>query len=618
MVIDPSHWTTMAPFASGDTRTIANNQPVGTVSATGESITNTQGAQQAQQNPYDWLQGFLERERYNQREADRQYQIQLKTLDSQKQQIAIQRGQAEATAWYNQQLVLLSQQKLAEDKRQFDTTTQEAVRQFGIKQEELKRQFDITTVEGRRQFDIASGESKRQFDATFGQRATQFQQDLDFRKQQLGEGGRQFDLTRGDQLDQFAKTYGLDVQKVREQARQFDLTRADQREQFLANLAENHAQFQQTSTGYTASGAPTLEREKFGNQALLDWTSKAIDLASNPADWIKYKQMTSGVAGNVADIPGLDWTQGGQQGNTAFEGEPQANSLQRVLGQMGIQQPIPGGPAPGQSGAPPPDGIAAAEALTPAEQSRYNEIVSRRAALREAGEPDVSAEDQRELAGYEARLPRTLTPGEQSRLTQLTDRAAQLKAAGEPGLSATDAYELQRYQQRVGVAGPGGGTAPHGPIDQTGAPIGAGAGGLDLSQLRAQQGDQQGSWTTGADGRMVFVPGTGGAGTNAAAAAPPAAGANAQPVTNWAYQAANMVPQVSQLNLSAPERQIYDTANAFSKNPQQAASGFYEQLDPMTRELMRGAAQAQGHDWTTVMSRYNRSRWGGSGGAMAA
>ncbi len=79
-----------------------------------------------------------------------------------------------------------------------------------------------------------------------------------------------------------------------------------------------------------------------------------------------------------------------------------------------------------------------------------------------------------------------------------------------------------------------------------------------------------------------------------------------------------MIPQASQLNLNSGERQVYDAANQFAKNPQQAAAGWFEEQDPMTRELMRGAAQAQGHSWETVMARYNKSRWGGGGSARAA
>lgn len=612
MVIDPNQWANMRPFTTGqsvgaspayDVR--ASGQGATGVPDTGGGVANTQ-----QQNPYDWTQSFIEQERNRRQESDRQYQIQLQNLNNQKQQIAIQKGQAEANAWYNQQMVQLSQAKLAEDQRQFNTTTQEAIRQFGIKQQELSRQFDVTTAEGKRQFELASAESKRQFDATFGQRATQFTQDLDFRKSQLGEGARQFDLSRGDQLDQFAQSMGLDKDKLRESARQYDLTRADQREQFLANLAEQHDQFQTTATGYTSTGQATLEREKFGNQALLDWTSKAIDLASRPAAWIKYKQMVSGVSENIGSIPGLSWTQGGQQGNTAFEGTPQANSLGNVLGQMGVQQPAT---APGQPGTPAP-GVPAPTGqqpglLSPGEQSRFDQITARQDQQRAAGEA-LDPNDSAELARYQARgaqgtgafgLAGTLSPQEQARYEQITARQAQQITAGE-ALDPNDSVELQRYQARLGQSGGG----------QPGYSLRSGAADASGTVTPSRPMYLDSAATSGGQNPSAMV--------GAAPSVAPQAGAapNSQPVTNWALTAANMIPQAGQLNLSAPEQQIYQTAGDFAKNPQGAASGWFEQQDPMTKELMRGAAEAQGHDWTTVMSRYNRSRWGGGGGAMAA
>jgi hypothetical protein len=64
-----------------------------------------------------------------------------------------------------------------------------------------------------------------------------------------------------------------------------------------------------------------------------------------------------------------------------------------------------GGPSAGArptyaGGAPAPN----LSVLDPGEQSRYRQIVARRAQLQAAGEPDVSAEDQAELARYEARM----------------------------------------------------------------------------------------------------------------------------------------------------------------------------------------------------------------------
>ncbi|HVQ45106.1 MAG TPA: hypothetical protein VMT30_09205 [Candidatus Saccharimonadia bacterium] len=602
-MIDPGYWANMRPFTTDPSVGVPPAYDTrGSQGATG--VPDQSAA--AQQNPYDWTQAFVEQERQRRAESDKQYQIQLQQLEQSRQRDLVTKGTAEANAAYNRGMLQLSQAKLAEDKRQFDTTTQQAMQQFTLKQQELARQFDTTTAEGKRQFDLASAESKRQFDATFGQRATQFTQDLDFKKSQLTEGARQYDLSRGDQLAQFADSMGLDRAKLAETARQYDLTRVDQREQFLANLAEQHDQFQTTATGYTPTGQATLEREKFGNQALLDWTTKAIDLASNPADWIKYKQMTSGVAGNLANIPGLAWTQGGQQGNTAFNGTPQANSLGNVLGQMGIQQPGQGEVRPGAS---PPPGGPQPGALSPAEQSRFNEITSRRAALAAAHEGDVSPEDLAELQRYQARgaaqtvIP--LSPQEQARAQQIMERQAQQRAAGE-AVDPSDAAELARYQARG---------------SQPSAPAGDGSGGY---YLRSGAGGAPAGGVADAQptpSRPGYVDSAAlSPMQNPSAMAPAAAPQTQQPVTNWALAAANMIPTGDALrsSLSAPEQQIYDTANEFAKNPQGAASGWYEQQDPMTKELMRGAAQAQGHDWTTVMSRYNRSRWGGGGSAMAA
>lgn len=89
---------------------------------------------------------------------------------------------------------------------------------------------------------------------------------------------------------------------------------------------------------------------------------------------------------------------------------------------------------------------------------------------------------------------------------------------------------------------------------------------------------------------------------------------------NWASAAAQQAQSIAQSNpaFSNQENQIYQTADEFSRNPQGAASDWYEQLDPMTRELIQGASEAQGHDWSTVMARYKRSRWGGGGSSVAA
>ena len=66
------------------------------------------------------------------------------------------------------------------------------------------------------------------------------------------------------------------------------------------------------------------------------------------------------------------------------------------------------------------------------------------------------------------------------------------------------------------------------------------------------------------------------------------------------------------------DQQIFRTADEFARNPQGAAAGWYESQDPMTKELLQSAATKQGHDWSSVMGRYNMSRWGGGGSAAAA
>ena len=84
---------------------------------------------------------------------------------------------------------------------------------------------------------------------------------------------------------------------------------------------------------------------------------------------------------------------------------------------------------------------------------------------------------------------------------------------------------------------------------------------------------------------------------------------------NWAAQAAG---QSAQLALSPDEQAVYGTANEFSANPQGAGVNWWENLDPSTQQMIQGAAEAQGHDFASVMSRYKRSRWGGGGGSSMA
>lgn len=256
------------------------------------------------------------------------------------------------------------------------------------------------------------------------------------RRRQL-ESDREYDL-RAKQLKQKAQEIAIQKgqakanewyqreatklakEKLQEEARQFDAT-----------FGEGQRQFNVTASGYL-DGRPTLQREQFQDSSLRGWTQDAIALASTPLDWVKYKRMTTGVANNIGSIPGLNWTTGGQVGNTTFAGTPQTNSLGNVMGNMG-----------------------------------------------------------------------------------------------------------------VGSNGGGGG---------------------------------------------------------------------------WALQAAQQADQMANapLNLSSQEQQLYRTADEFARNPQGAAPGWYDSLDPLTRDLLQGAAQAQGHDWTTALARMKRASWGGGGSSTAA
>jgi hypothetical protein len=88
----------------------------------------------------------------------------------------------------------------------------------------------------------------------------------------------------------------------------------------------------------------------------------------------------------------------------------------------------------------------------------------------------------------------------------------------------------------------------------------------------------------------------------------------------WAGTAAQQADAIANAdpNLTSQEQQIYQTADEFARNPQGAAPGWWEGLDPMTQSLIEGAAQSQGHDFSTVLSRHRRSRWGGGGSSVAA
>jgi hypothetical protein len=175
-----------------------------------------------------------------------------------------------------------------------------------------------------------------------------------------------------------------------------------------------------------------FERQQFQDTSLQGWTDKALQLSRTPKDYFTLMRMQQGVGDNIGSIPGLAWASGGQQGNTTFAGQPEANSLGNVLGNMGV------------------------------------------------------------------------------------------------------------------------GTG------------------------------QSGDWAS--------------------------AGAR---------QAHEMI-NARRLNLTPQQQELYGTAKDFIMNPQMAAGGWLEGLDPLTRDLIQSAAEDQGLDWNSGMSRYKRSRWGGGGSAQAA
>jgi hypothetical protein len=136
-----------------------------------------------------------------------------------------------------------------------------------------------------------------------------------------------------------------------------------------------------------------------------------------------------------------------------------------------------------------------------------------------------------------------------------------------------------------------------------------------------QGGNQTGNVTVGADPTPASIGDTLGAlgqGGQANVGAVGQMPANGNMAGNWALQAAQGIANAP-LNLSADEQQVYNTAREFSRNPHGAGIGWWEQQDPMTKELIQGASEDLGNDFATVMSRYKRSRWGaGAGGGVNA
>lgn len=541
------------------------------------------GIPMTQQQYDDWMQAVIDGEERYREESDRNFGLELDRLNIERDKIAISRSQQEANEWYNREVAALARTKFEEDKRQFDISTAEAVRQFDLKFQETARQFDLTTEEGRRQFNAQFGETQRQFDATFGQRVKELEMEYGFKREEL-------------------------VERVR----QFDISTEEGRRQFNENLAQRKAEFQTSASGYLPNGAPTLEREQFGNDALFKWTQEAIRLASQPQDWVKYKQFTSGVADAAGTIPGLDWQQGGQVGNTTFAGEAQPNSLGNVLGNMGVQpsggqQASPPVTAPGTVTQPPPQGGFSTQPI--------NQQPAARGRPANATTDPVPAQSGQPVSAVEGGVSPAIQHGQ----------------GVVPGAPA---------QQNDGGSTPPPGYTFHGgqlvPIAQAGAPpTGAATGSVPPQgmQFHGGQAIPQGvSFANGQpeilgyhQGQPIYkmLPGytQPGVSPEQVAAQPgvQAGAAPAQPM-NWAYQAAGMVPtgQALRDSLTPGERQIFDTADSFSRNPQSAGFGWFESQDPLTKNLLRGAAQAQGHDWETTMSRFNRSRWGGGGSSRAA
>lgn len=90
--------------------------------------------------------------------------------------------------------------------------------------------------------------------------------------------------------------------------------------------------------------------------------------------------------------------------------------------------------------------------LSPAEASRYIQIVAARNQAAQTGAPDISPADLAEMMAYEARaaqLARTMSRDEQARYLAIQQRRQQLAAAGEPDLGAGDLADLARFEGRA-------------------------------------------------------------------------------------------------------------------------------------------------------------------------
>jgi hypothetical protein len=249
--------------------------------------------------------------------------------------------------------------------------------------------------------------------------------DYELAVQRIGQEADRIAISQGQQ--EANEWYQREMVKLSQQ--RFGLEEAGVTGTYNGSPTFAARQFETQQTGYL-NGAPTLAREQFQQGSLMGVLDRAIQLGSQPGDWVKLARFNSGVSNNLSSLPGLNWTSGGQQGNVTSTGQTQPNSVGNALGQAGLQTP----------------------------------------------------------AGW---------------------AGAAAAGSAQPGVAA--------------------------------------------------QG----------------------------------------------------------LNLNPDQQQIYQTAHEFASNPQGAAPGWYEGLDPTVREMLKGAAQAQGKDWSAAMARYGRSRWGG-GSAMAA
>lgn len=404
-------------------------------------------------------------------------------------------------------------------------------------------------------------EDKRQFDLGEAEKKRQFDITENERARQFDlsteEGRRQFDLTSA------------------ERARQFNVSTALQESQYGRTLAEQQRQFNTGQSGYL-NGAPTLERERMQNQGLMDWTKMAIEAGNSPASWVNLRKMQLGAQAD----PSLDWTRGTAQiGNTAFAGEPEAGGVGNILSSLGVPQ---GGGMLMQ----PPGYATDPYAGQPAQPS--------------PSQPSPGGQIQ--ALPYSQVAPQGMLGG--YGYTTEADYAwvlEQLRAKGQLAPAAP-----QSSQPNESWRGSGGGEMNY---------AGGTPGWLNpnaAAQKQAMFSGQSEATGRGTDrgGQEVY------AGTVAQQNE-----AGGQPM-NWALAAANQAARSTAnqgLNLTTDERAIWDTARSFGTNPQQAGLGWFEQQDPLTKDLLKGAAQGQGLDWNSVMSRYNRSRWGaGTGSSRAA